>query len=120
MVLRVLRVELAPYLQRERESAFRRLAVYALKHAGHGYFEAYRATAKSSRFARDVPSERSLFVSLADSVHEMPQIAHLAVRGALADDNPAVVSAGETVLRLYPELDADDPIRQVVPPNPGR
>lgn len=91
-------------LRHRREDAFRRLAVFALRHAGRGYVEAFGATIRSARFFRDVPPQREVFVGLSDSLTEIPQIAHLAVRGALSDPDPAVVNAGEALLSISPGL----------------
>lgn len=95
-----------PAVRGSLQRAFLRLAIFALRHSGRGYLEAFRSTVASTRFFDDTPSSNELFVQLADSISEMPAIAHLAVRGALADPSPEVVRAGQALLQIYPDLDA--------------
>jgi hypothetical protein len=86
------------------ERAFRSVAVFALRRSGRGYLDAFQSAVGATRFFQDTPTDNVLFVELADAVTEMPAIAHLAVRGALADPSPDVVRAGRSVLQIYPDL----------------
>jgi hypothetical protein len=86
------------------ELLFRRIAIFAARHAGYGYEKAFKTTLRAHRFFENVPVENEVFAELTDSLMEMPAIAHLAIRGALADPSDDVVTAAQSVLALHPDL----------------
>lgn len=94
------------WLVQTRRHVFRRIAMYAINRSGPGYREAVATALSAHRFFAADASEGAsrVYMELSDSVREMPNIAHLAVRGALADRRPDVVAAGNVVLAQQPAL----------------
>ena len=83
---------------------FRKIAGFAAARSGPGYETAFKTSLRAHRFFEEGNQSNTVFAELTDSVNEMPAIAHLALRGALADPDEDVHRAAESVLSRHPEV----------------